>query len=136
MKYAVVDLATNKVLWTGLCSDEGTMALQAQTGQLSLDVSAVEPDMPHLDNNLYVYDPAAKEVVARQAMLASAPATAAVGAAVSVTGPAGAELFVDGVSHGALANGAEDVAFADAGTYEVRLSLWPWLDAVFSVVVA
>jgi hypothetical protein len=131
MMYAVADIATGHILKEGLCPDDH-LEIQAGDGEVAIDISALAWTGDERD---YHYD--GTNVVARVAMPATLSASAAVGASVTLSAPAGAQVTIDGVAQGTIdSSGSEALVFSDAGAYDVRLSLWPYLDFAQQVVVS
>ena len=138
MKYAVVDPSNGQIKWTGVCPD-ADFASQGQhigLGYVAKDISSIEPENNHVNGNNYYYDAVAGQVKARENAPATIPATATVGTPVTITVPSGAKLFIDGNDNGIVPTGSENLTFSDAGTYKLVVSLWPYFDTTFEVVVS
>ena len=125
--------ATGKITRKGYCQ-ESDLPLQPQAGESVLDVT---------DSTVYdgtftgCYVDSTGQVQVRTPIVYACPSTASVGTAVTLTAPAGTAVTIDGSSMGTIdSTGADSFTFADAGTYAVSLSLWPYLDASFDVVAS
>jgi hypothetical protein len=127
---------TGKIKRFGVCPPDLVAAqAQAAAGETALDVTAVELWDPQ--NYAALYVASGGELTARPALAYSCPATASVGTAIALTAPAGTVVSIDGVEQGTIdATGTDSISFADAGTYDLALSLWPYLDASLQVTAA
>lgn len=120
--FAVYDLTTGEILRSGQCAD-GDLELQAGDGQAVIERAS---QYQH-DGNSYVDLTGEPTVTARPDM----PATID---GLTISGiPAGAVLTIEGVDY-TVDDGEAELSFTLPGTYQVKLSLWPYLDKVFEVV--
>ena len=120
-RYAVSDNATGMVLKTGWFSNPDDLPGMAGEGQTA------DADPPEgVVDELWIRgeDGTYSERV-------EVPATID---GMTITGiPEGAVLTVEGVDY-IIDDGEAELSFTLPGTYQVKLSLWPYLDKTFEVV--
>jgi hypothetical protein len=116
--YATYDPVTGEILRSGQCQ-ESDIELQAGDGQ-----SVIERENPdHHDSNAYVMEGVITE---RPAM----PATIDILTISDV--PEGVVLTIEGTDY-TITDGTAELSFTLPGTYQVKLALWPYVDAQFEV---
>lgn len=124
--YAVYDPATGKIRRAGSCVESDLPVIDAKAAE-SGHAAIERADPTHHDGNAYVDLTGEPTVTARPDM----PATID---GLTISGiPAGAVLTIEGVDY-TVDDGEAELSFTLPGTYQVKLSLWPYLDKVFEVV--
>lgn len=132
MIYAVANTITNKVVKTGTCPTMAILLLQAGVNQVAVDISTLDPIV---DETLWFYD--GTTISPRVHMSSTIGGATTLTTPLTILGPAGSLLTIDSEAVGTLdSSGSTAIAFTDAGTYQVTLSLWPWLDTSVDVVVS
>lgn len=120
-RYAVFDDATGMVLKTGKFSNPDDLPGMAGEGQTA------EADPPEgVVDELWIRasDGSYSERVFMPATLDG----------MTITGiPEGAVLTIEGIDY-TINDGEAELSFTLPGTYQVKLSLWPWLDTTFEVI--